>query len=196
MPNHLNLLLALSGLAAAQVSSEAPLGMAPGLGAAAGAETEYLVTMPLAGMVPHSEVRGTVRETDWLPPGQSADSATRLVTVERMSGGAGPDAPLRFIRGVSTCFADCAGRAPNPVDQTPVQGHPAARVRVDIPLRRTTGRPGTLYALAISGDRDLHVVVVTVPGPPSEADERFAQDVLRSVVLCTRASREPACRPH
>lgn len=196
MPNLLNLLLALSGMAAAQTSPERPLGSAPGPAGEAGAGTEYLVTMPLPGLVPHTEVRGTVRETDWLPPGLSVDSATRLVTVERMSGGAGPDAPLRFIRGVSTCFANCAGRALHPVDQTPFQGHPAARVRVDIPLRRTTGRPGTLYALAVSGDRDLHIVVVTVPGPPSEADERFAQDVLRSVVLCTPTSPVPACRPH
>jgi hypothetical protein len=57
-----------------------------------------------------------------------------------------------------------------------------------------SGLPSRTYALAVAGERALHVVIVLLRGPRSAADERFAEDVLRSAVLCTLASRAAACR--
>jgi hypothetical protein len=159
-------------------------------------ETEYLATMPLAGLVAHTRERPGVRQTDWLPPGQSFDGAARLVTVERIAGAAGPEAPMRFIAGLTTCFAPCPDHRPATVSQAPVAGRPAARVMIELPVNAAHPQPRRAFALAVSGERDLHTVTILIRGAPTRADTDFAEAVLRSVTLCTAASRAAPCRPH
>ncbi|HMG46174.1 MAG TPA: hypothetical protein VK614_01765 [Allosphingosinicella sp.] len=191
-----NLLLPLSAAtAAAQGVPERPLGGALAGAAGARAGSEYLVTMPLGDLVPRTEERGGTRETDWLPPGASFDRAPRMVMVERIAGATDDGAPLRFVQGLATCLRPCPGQGLGAVDRTPFQGRPAARITMDMPATAVfSGLPSRTYALAIAGERNLHVVIVMFRGPRSAADERFAQDVLRSVVLCTPASHAAACR--
>lgn len=155
--------------------------------------SERLATMALAGLAPRTQERAGVTETDWAPPGVSGDRATRMVTIKRMSGAAGDQAPLNMLRGLAACFRPCPGEAEAWIDQAPFQGRPAARVTVNMPTSAPTGLPARAYALAVSGERDLHFIAVIIRGEVSAADERFAQDVLRSVVLCTPASRAGAC---
>ncbi|HMJ93475.1 MAG TPA: hypothetical protein VK472_05195 [Allosphingosinicella sp.] len=159
------------------------------------ANSEYLATMPLAGLVPRTRERPGVRETDWLPPGQSFDHATRVVVIERIAGAAGPEAPMRFIAGVTTCFAPCPDHQDAPVSQTPVGGRPAARGTIDLRPNATFPGPRRVFALAISGERDLHTVTVMIRGALTRADTDFAEAVLRSAVVCTPASRAAVCRP-
>lgn len=185
MPSLFNLLLLLSAASAAAQSGPA---QPPG--------AEYLATMPLGDLVARTEERGGTRETDWLPPGASFDRAPRMVIVERISGAADDGAPLRFIEGVAACLRPCPGQAIAPIDRAPFQGHPAARAVIDMPAAAVfSGLPSRTYVLAVSGDRALHVVIVLLRGSRSPADERFAEEVLRSAVLCTPAARAAACGP-
>jgi len=162
--------------------------------AGAPADSEYLATMPLVGLVARTQERPGVRQTDWLPPGQSFDRATRVVTIERISGAAGAEAPMRFISGLMTCLRPCPDDRNGPVGQAPVGGHPAARVTIDLPANAAHPEPRRAFALAISGERDLHTVTVLIRGPLSRADTDFAEAVLRSAVVCTAASRAAVCR--
>jgi hypothetical protein len=173
------LLVLASGAAAAQAPRARP--------------AEYLATMPLGDLVPRTRERGGTWERDWLPPGVSFDHALRIVTVRRISGATDDGAPLRFIQGLATCFTPCPDQRLDPIDRAPFQGRPAARVTLDMPASAISGLPSRAYVLAVAGERALHVAVVLFRGPRSPADERFAQDVLRSVVLCTPASRVAAC---
>jgi hypothetical protein len=175
-------------LAAATVAAPGVPAQPPG--------AEHLATMPLGDLVPRTEERGGTREIDWLPPGASFDRAPRMVIVERISGAVDEGAPLRFIQGLATCLRPCPGQAIAAIDRTAFQGRPAARTIIDMPAAAVFSRlPTRTYALAVAGDRALHVVIVLLRGPRSAADERFAQDVLRSAVLCTPASRAAACGP-
>jgi hypothetical protein len=188
------LLLPSAATAAAQGLPAQPPGRAPIEAASAMAGSEYLVTMPLGDLVPRTEERGGTRETDWLPPGASFDRALRMVMVERIAGATDEGAPLRFVQGLATCLRPCSGQALSAIDRAPFQGRPAARVTIDMPATAVfSGLPSRAYVLAVSGERALHVVIVMLRGSRSPADERFAQDVLRSVVLCTPTSRAAAC---
>jgi hypothetical protein len=178
-----NLLLLLAAAAAA----------APGVRAQPPG-AEHLATMPLGDLVPRTEERGGTRETDWLPPGASFDRAARLVIVERIAGPADEGAPLRFLQGLATCLRPCPGQVVAPIDRAPFHRRPAARVTIDMPATAVfSGLPTRTYALAVAGEGALHVVIVLLRGARSAADERFAQDVLRSAVLCTPISRAAAC---
>ena len=157
---------------------------------------EHLATMPLGDLVARTEVRGGTRETDWLPPGASFDRALRMVTVERIAGATDDGAPLRFIEGLATCLRPCPGQGAGVIDRAPFQGRPAARITMDMPASAVfSGLATRTYALAVAGERNLHVVIIVLRGSRSPADERFAEDVLRSAVLCTPASRAAVCRP-
>ena len=164
------------------------------LAAQGAGDPEYLATMPLTGLVARVEERPGVRQTDWLPPGQSFDRAARVVTIERIAGGAGPEAPMRFIAGVTTCFSPCPDRQAPQVSQAPIGGRPAARATIDLRPNAAFPGPRRVFALAISGERDLHTVTVLIRGPISSADTDFAEAVLRSAVVCAAGSRAAACQ--
>lgn len=183
------ILLALlaPAFAAAQDGPPAPPRNAP--------DSEYLGTMPLPGLVRRTEVRGGTRESDWLPPGASFDRAPRIVIVERIAGAADDGAPLRFIQGLATCFRPCPDQRVGAIDRAPFQGHAAARAIIDMPPGAVSGLPTRTYVLAVSGDSALHVLTIVLRGSRSPADERFAEEVLRSAVLCTPFSSAGACGP-
>ena len=168
------------------VQGPAPVEARPG--------TEFFVTMPLAGMVSRTQERPGVRQTDWLPPGQSIDRAHRVVTIERIAGGAGAAAPVRFISGLTTCLRSCPDGRTDVVGQAPVSGHPAAHVTIDLSPNAANPQPRRVFALAVSGERDLHVITVVIRGSLSRADAEFAEAVLRSVVMCTAGARAPVCQ--
>jgi hypothetical protein len=179
---HLPLLLAAASAAAPGVPAQPP-------------GAEHLAVMPLGALVARTEERGGTRETDWLPPGASFDRAPRMVMIERISGATDEGAPLRFVQGLATCLRPCPGQAIGPIDRAPFQGRPAARAAIDMPATAVfSGLPTRTYALAVAGEGALHVVIVLLRGERSPADERFAEEVLRSAVLCTPASRAAACR--
>lgn len=181
-------LLALFALLSAGIAA------AQGVPGIAGAGEEHLATMPLVGLAPHMRTLGNVIQTDWLPPGAAPDRAARMVTIERMRGAAGDGAPLSLIRGFATCLTACPETGNGAIDQTPFQGRPAARIAVDLPANPRTGAgPTRIHALAVSGGRDLHVVIVLIRGELSPGDIAFAEQVMRSVVLCAPGAAAPAC---
>ena len=119
-----------------------------------------------------------------------------MVTIERISGAAGAEAPMRFISGLTTCFSPCPGDQPAVVNKAPVGGRPAARVTIVLPVNAAHPQPRTVFALAVSGEHDLHTVTMIIQGPLSRADTDFAEAVLRSATLCAPASSTAICRPH
>jgi hypothetical protein len=184
MPTRYAFLLMLAAGAAAQDLPQA---------AGAASDSEYLVTMAPRGLVARTTERDGVSQTDWLPPGEPIERAARVVTIERIAGGAGADGPLHLVEGLALCLRPCPDQRVSPVDRTAFQGHPAARVTIDMPATAISGRPSRFYALAVSGDHDLHVVIVVIRGERAGANVAFAQGVLRSVTLCTPATRAAAC---
>jgi hypothetical protein len=157
------------------------------------ATVEHLGIAAPAGMVPRTKVEGARRSTDWFAAGETFDDARRLVTVLDLAGRGGPTAPAELIRGLATCFRPCPTQLVSPLDATPFAGRPAARVRIDTPPNPRTGKPMTIFALAVSGERDLHLIAVAIRGPVSPADEAFAQAVLRSATWCPAGSTDGVC---
>ena len=165
-------------------------------GAGEAAAVEHLAIAPPAGLAPHTKVDGTRRTTDWFATGETFDDARRLVTVLDLSGAGGPGAPAEMLRGLATCFRPCPTQRVSAIDATPFAGRPAARMRIDTPPIPRTGKPMTIFVLAVSGERDLHLVSIVIRGPVSPADEAFAQAVLGSATWCPAGSTEGVCASH
>jgi len=150
---------------------------------------EHVAIAAPAGLVRRTKVEGTRRTTDWFAAGETFDDARRLVTVLDLSGGGGPGAPAEMLRGLATCFRPCPTQRISAIDATPFSGRPTARIRIDAPPNARTGKTMTIFALAVSGERDLHLITVVIRGPVSLADEAFAEAVLRSSRWCAVGSQ-------
>lgn len=70
----------------------------------------------------------------------------------------------------------------------------AAEYAVVCPLYPVTGRQDIYFVRTIAGATGLLAAAVTFPQPPTEAEISQARAWLDSLILCTPASAEPACR--
>jgi hypothetical protein len=163
--------------------------------AAQGSAAEWIGQAEPAGFVVGHSVEGAQGMiVERIPSGESVQRWTRMVTVQRFAGAAGRIRPEGLLenmaRGVES---GCAGGRSTQVTRLQVSGRPAARFRADCPLNPSTGLPETFFALAIAGESDMHVAQVAFRRVPSAEDAEWAARQIASVVLCTAASREPAC---
>lgn len=132
---------------------------------------------------------------EWVPEGETVQSWTRIITVQRFGEAATRQRPREVIANMARDLsASCPGGVPSAVETLRVSGRQAARFRADCALNPGTGLPETLFALAIAGERDMHMFQIAFRRVPSAEDVSWAEQHLASAVLCTERSREGVCR--
>ena len=182
--------LAIALIGAAASAPSAAVGAPPPAG-------EWIAQAPLAGfVVGHRLERGGNLIEERIPTGENVNGWTRMVTVQRFAGVARRITAPAYLENLRTNLLpqDCPGAISSAVRAVAVSGHRAARVRADCPRNPATGLPETFLIVAIEGASDLHVAQVAFRRVPSAPDIAWAERQLGSVVLCTSASRDAACR--
>ncbi len=172
-----------------------PLALCAPLLLAASAGEERLAAPALPGFVVGYEAgnaQQSIREE--IPAGETVEDWTRMVTTQRVAGGATRISPVELIGNVVRgFFAACpGGRTSEPVS-TVRAGHAAAQFRADCPLLAQTGKPETFILLAVSGTADLHIKQVAFRRVPTADDVRWGEDFLAGVTLCGAGERAAAC---
>ena len=164
--------------------------------AQAGDAPEWIGRAELPGFVEgHRVERPHGMIVEWVPDGETVQNWTRIITVQRFGEAATRLRPRDLIGNMAESLpASCPGGVSGTVETLRVSGRPAARFRADCPLNPGTGLPESLFALAIAGERDMHMFQVAFRRPPSADDVRWAQALLASAALCTDSSVEAVCR--
>lgn len=168
----------------------------PLVAAAQPAAREELVSPPLPGFVVGHDVgnaRGGIREE--IPRGETVQAWSRMVTTQRFADVARIKTPVTYVHdSLAGLPRACPGARISPVVPLRVSGRPAARVQVDCP-RSAGGRPETFIMLAVAGPSGtMHVKQVAWRGGTTPEGLAWGRSFLAGVVLCTAASRVPACR--
>ena len=158
---------------------------------------EWVGQAPLPGLVIGYQraERGSMM-VERIPPGESVEQWTRMVTNQRFAGVIARGGTLdewlgHFLDGLATGCPGFRAGAPN---RLTIAGRPAIALRIDCPRNPQTGRPETFLLRAIAGSADLHVAQVAFRHVPTEAEAGWAAAHLASVALCTRRSADPVCR--
>jgi hypothetical protein len=131
---------------------------------------------------------------EWVPEGETVQNWTRIVTVQRFGEAATRLRPRDVIGNMARDLpVSCPGGVAGAVETMRVSGRQAARFRADCAHNPGTGLPESLFALAIAGERDMHMFQVAFRHVPSAEEVRWAEALLASAVLCREQSREPVC---
>jgi hypothetical protein len=171
--------------------------LAIGFAAAAQAPSEWLGQAPLPELVVGSrQVAGRSLMVERIPPGETVEQWSRMVTVQRFAGviargGTVDEWREHFLDGLRT---GCPGFRGGNATHTSVAGRPAIVLRIDCPLNPATGRPETFLLLAIAGRIDLHIAQIAFRHVPSDAEMDWARSQLASVTFCTSGDATPVCR--
>jgi hypothetical protein len=131
-----------------------------------------------------------------IPPGETVEQWTQMVTTQRFAGVIARGGTLEEWHGYMTggLARDCRNsRSSEPVRLT-VAGKPAIEFRGDCPRNPGTGLPETYFIRAIAGTTDLHVAQVAFRRVPSAADAEWARAHLATVTLCKSGATETVCR--
>ena len=161
-----------------------------------GPAPEWIGRAQLPGFVEaHRVERPHGMIVEWVPEGETVQNWTRIVTVQRFGEAATRQRPREVIANMARDLsASCPGGVPSAVETLRVSGRQAARFRADCVLNPGTGLPETLFALAIAGERDMHMFQIAFRRVPSAEDVNWAEQHLASAALCTERSREGVCR--
>jgi hypothetical protein len=129
-----------------------------------------------------------------VPRGENVQRWTRMVTTQWLAGLSSRITAADFARLMVRDFprACPAGRV-SAVQELTVSGRPAAQVRADCPLLRSTNRPETFIMLIVSGEQDLLVRQVAFRSVPTAEDIDWADAVLGGTVWCKVGDDEPPC---
>jgi hypothetical protein len=160
------------------------------------AAPEWIGRTELPGFVEaHRVERPHGMIVEWVPEGETVQSWTRIITVQRFGEAATRQRPHDVIGNMAEGLpASCPGGVSGAVERLRVSGRPAARFRADCARNPGTGLPETLFALAVAGERDMHMFQIAFRRVPSADDVRWAEQHLASAALCTERSREAVCR--
>lgn len=172
------------------------LAMVMALAAAAqSAAPEWIGRAELPGFVEaHRVERPHGMIVEWVPEGETVQSWTRIVTVQRFGEVATRMRPQDIIGNMAEGLpASCPGGVAGQVETLRISGRPAARFRADCPRNPGTGLPETLFALAIAGATDMHMLQVAFRRVPSADEVRWAEALLASAAFCTTRDRDSVC---
>lgn len=93
-----------------------------------------------------------------VPEGETVDRWSKMITVQRFSGLA-RFGPHVFLERLGALIVQaCPGAEASPIADSQVEGHATAEIRVDCPLNSGTGKPEAIFARALQGESDVHVV--------------------------------------
>lgn len=154
---------------------------------------EFLAPAANAGMVlgwinPRSP---TMRE--FVPRGETVEGWTRMLTVQTMPWRMGltPTGVLRMLaNGMESA---CSGATVAPIEAAALNGRDGATIRVDCPRNPQTGKPETMFARAVQGDRSITMVQAAVRRVPTAEDVTWATQVLSSVTFCGETDQSGRC---
>lgn len=159
--------------------------------------SDWLIQAPLPELIVGYEAeRGGSSIVEQIPPGETVQRWTKMVTTQRFGGAIAGGLTLRGWVGnfLARLQTGCPGyRASEPVRAT-VEGRSHVSFRVDCPLNPDTGQAETFLLRAFAGSTDLHVVQIAFRHVPSSSEIAWAQAHLATVHLCDRSSTMPACR--
>jgi hypothetical protein len=130
-----------------------------------------------------------------IPPGETVERWTRMVTTQRFAGVISRGGSLGewheyLVGGLAN---SCRNARSSEVTELRIAGRPAIEFRGDCPLNPATGQPETYFIRAIAGIADLHVAQVAFRRVPSAADAAWARAHLASVTLCRVNSTDAVC---
>lgn len=172
--------------------------LACGFASAAFAQgTEWLAQAPLPDLVvAHRQEQAGSMIEERIPPGETVNDWTRMVTTQRFAGLVSRGVTLdsfvaSFVTGLDR---GCPGARSSEPRHFETGGRPAVSFRIDCPLNPATGKPETFLLLAIAGREDLHVVQVAYRHVPDADENQAAERHLASIRLCSASSPDPACR--
>lgn len=156
---------------------------------------ERLVSAPLPELVVgHQVERGGSLIVERIPPGETVQSWTRMVTLQRFAGSVANGLTLQAWAGTfaTNLRNSCRGFT---IDGPHYSGGrpPEVQFRVDCPLNPATGRPETFLLRAFAGQRDLHVLQVAFRHVPTAREVAWARNHLASAFYCAPGSPAPAC---
>jgi hypothetical protein len=165
--------------------------------AAAAAPDEWIGHGPLPGLVVgYQAAQPEAMIVERIPPGETVQRWTRMVTTQRFAGVIARGGTLaqwsgHFLEGLGS---GCPGYRSTRPAALSIDGREAIAFRVDCPRNPQTGLPETLLLRAIAGRADLHVAQVAFRHLPSASETRWAENHLATVTLCTPQSASPVCR--
>ena len=147
-------------------------------------------------VVAFQRVGGGSMIAERIPPGETVQQWTRMVTTQRFAGVIARGGNLEEWHDymVGALAGSCqSSRSSDPTRLT-IAGRPAIEFRGDCPRNPATGLPETYFIRAIAGSADLHVAQVAYRRVPSAADAEWALAHLASVTLCSADSSAAVCR--
>lgn len=169
-----------------------------------GPSGERLLMSPPPGWTPMPTQRGDkVATTRILPPGQTPENYSEMLTVQVYPGKEG-DARGYVESVLAYSRANCEQVGPSPVSEASINGYPMASVTVACTKGKSTGAGGFALVQAIRGTDALYVVQRLWRGKPFSPDQplpvprEMLQDWSafgRTVGLCdSRDNRHPCPR--
>jgi len=131
-----------------------------------------------------------------IPPGETVEQWTRMVTTQRFAGTIARGGSLEEWHDymASALANSCRNSRSSEPNRLTVAGRPAIEFRGDCPLNPGTGQPETYFIRAIEGTADLHVAQVAFRRVPTAADAEWARAHLATVTLCRSGATEAVCR--
>lgn len=158
---------------------------------ATGADERIVAPMPPGYVVGYTAAQGSIAIEERVPRGETVERWTRMITLQRFTGGARFGARLLLDRIASSFGSGCPGGTTSAVVESGVDGRHYASMRADCPLNPVTGKPETFFARTVIGTDDLYSVQYAFRAVPTEAESSTAESYLASVRLCPGA--DSAC---
>ncbi|MES2096168.1 MAG: hypothetical protein V4459_05365 [Pseudomonadota bacterium] len=160
---------------------------------AAGPGERLVAPVPAGFVVGYSVARGTMAIEERVPKGESVELWSRMITVQRFTGGARFGARMLLDRIKASLPGGCPGGTTSGVVESTIDQRTYASMRADCPLNPATGKPETFFARTVVGADDLYSVQYAYRAVPSNAESMTAEAYLAGIRLCPGADR--ACAP-
>ena len=147
-------------------------------------------------VIGHRLSNGQSMIAERVPPGETIERWTRMVTNQRLAGELARRHAGRNGWAAIWAGSSRAAQAFGPALQPGCGSRVGLRsTSASIALRNpATGLPETFFVRAIGSGATLHLAQIAFRRVPSAEEARWALGHLASVTLCTSASRSPVCR--
>jgi hypothetical protein len=129
-----------------------------------------------------------------VPRGETVERWSRMITTQWFARLTAKISAADFARlMVRDLPRACPGAKVTAPQELTVSGRPAAQIRADCPLLRTTNRPETFIMLVVAAETDLLVRQVAFRSVPTGEDIDWSDAVLGGTVLCKPSVDDPPC---
>lgn len=162
--------------------------------AAAGPDERLSALLPDGFVIGYEAQDGTVSIREAVPTGETVNDWSRMITDLRFAGAAKLLPIDKFHKALTNGLAEsCPGVKVGAAVRLTLDGHEAARLRVDCPRLPATGKPETFFSLTVAGDKDLLNRQIAFRHVPSDQDTAWADALLAGTHLCLADSASKGC---